>query len=218
MSADSDNREQHRADLAFFGAVTASISHELNNVLSILDQSAGLLGDLLAGAEAGRPIPPEKLAQMSESMQRQTQRGLEIIRRMNAFAHSTDRDKRTCNIGETVTSFVKLCRRWADMKRVTLETGSVPNDVVLEVDPFLLQQWLYLAFTALLTVAGSDDTISFEVTATGEETVVQVIGSGSFDGGERLGKVAQEELAGSFGGRVVFRVENGRVYQSLFLK
>jgi len=52
--------------LAFFGAITASISHELNNVIAIIDQSAGLLNDLLAGAQYGRPITNEKLERISK--------------------------------------------------------------------------------------------------------------------------------------------------------
>ena len=89
MSSDSgDEREQLRRekDLAFFGAITASVSHELNNVISIVYQTAGLLNDLLAGAQRGRPISDERLEQIAIRIGEQTERGAAIIKRLNAFA------------------------------------------------------------------------------------------------------------------------------------
>ena len=44
----------HTLDLQFFGAVGAPISHEMKNVLAILNESAGLLGDFSRMAATGR--------------------------------------------------------------------------------------------------------------------------------------------------------------------
>ena len=38
---------QNNEDLTFFGKVNASISHELKNILAIISETAGLLGDLV---------------------------------------------------------------------------------------------------------------------------------------------------------------------------
>ena len=42
-----------RLQLRYFGQVSASISHELKNVLAILNENAGLLQDYAAMAEQG---------------------------------------------------------------------------------------------------------------------------------------------------------------------
>ena len=42
-------------NLAFFGKVNASISHELKNVMAIIAETAGLLGDLSEMARGERP-------------------------------------------------------------------------------------------------------------------------------------------------------------------
>ena len=39
----------HKKELEFFGKITACISHELNNVLSIINEYTGLLEDLTLG-------------------------------------------------------------------------------------------------------------------------------------------------------------------------
>ena len=44
--------------LAFFGKVSASISHELKNVMAIISETAGLLGDLSAMARGVQPSTP----------------------------------------------------------------------------------------------------------------------------------------------------------------
>jgi hypothetical protein len=41
--------------LAFFGKVNASISHELKNVMAIISETTGLLGDLSEMARGGTP-------------------------------------------------------------------------------------------------------------------------------------------------------------------
>ena len=45
----TDEQLLRERSLAFFGAITASVSHELNNVISILDQNlVGILSAKLA--------------------------------------------------------------------------------------------------------------------------------------------------------------------------
>jgi C4-dicarboxylate-specific signal transduction histidine kinase len=176
--ADSVTKALHEESLAFFGAVTASISHELNNVISILDQSAGLVGDLVAGSRAGRPLSPEKLQQIAESMQRQTQRGLEIMRRMNKFAHSSDRGPGGCDVNETVANFGSLCQRWADMKRVSLTVTQSPRQRAATIDPFLLQCWLYVMVRHFLVTAKPGEALSITVADEDTQSIVTIAGPG----------------------------------------
>ncbi len=47
--------------LQFFGEMSASISHEIKNVLAIVNENAGLLEDLTLMADRGKPIDPARL-------------------------------------------------------------------------------------------------------------------------------------------------------------
>jgi signal transduction histidine kinase len=76
--------------LAFFGRVNASISHELKNVMAIISETAGLLGDLSDMAATGSPVPPDMLKSCTGSIMEEIQRGFTVIRQMNRFAHSID--------------------------------------------------------------------------------------------------------------------------------
>jgi len=136
--------------LAFFGAVTASVSHELNNVIAIMDQTTGLLEDKLSGGEGDIVLPAEKLEKIVVSLQKQAGRGLEIIKRMNRFAHSADEPTVTFDVNATLENLVRLTDRLAGLKGASLETRFSPDAPQINGNPFLLQQAVFAAITGIL--------------------------------------------------------------------
>ena len=52
----------HKKELEFFGKVTACISHELNNVLSIINEYTGLLEDLMLTCNSREEVDKEKIS------------------------------------------------------------------------------------------------------------------------------------------------------------
>ena len=149
--------------LAFSGAITASVTHELNNVYSIIDQTIGLLDDLLAVTSPDRPIEPEKLQRITEKIQAQTQRGVGIIKRLNTFAHSVDEPVREFEINQLVENLTELSRRFANLKKAELEVELLPEEVNLVSNPFLLQQAIYLCYRQLLANAEKGHLVSVRV-------------------------------------------------------
>ena len=83
----------------FFGEMSASISHEIKNVLAIVNENAGLLQDMVMMIEKGMPLSPERLSGLARSIVRQVKRGDRIVKDMNRFAHSADHPAETVDIG-----------------------------------------------------------------------------------------------------------------------
>ncbi len=160
--------------LAFFGAVTASVSHELNNVISIIDQTTGLVEDMIAAVDRGKPISVEKLDQVVASLQKHTTRGLGIIKRLNTFAHSSDVPQREYDVGESVRNLVELARRLAGLKRVALDLQVPDEPVMITGNPFLMQQLLFASIQRALQDAQRDDVVIVRVAgaAAGAEVAV----------------------------------------------
>ena len=166
MTADkSDDREQklRESSLAFFGAITASVSHELNNIISIIDQTAGLLGDLLAGVKYGRPLSEEQLERIAEKVKNQTERGVRFIKRLNTFAHSTDEPVREFELNQLVENLTALTDRQAGLKGVNLQARYTDQPLKLVNSPFLLQQVLFLIIKNMLVRSEKKDTITVSV-------------------------------------------------------
>jgi len=80
----------------FFGRMSASISHEIKNVLAIINENAGLLDDFALMAEKGMPLDPRRLGKVAESLMKQVRRADAIVRNMNKFAHSVDDFEKCC--------------------------------------------------------------------------------------------------------------------------
>lgn len=167
MTDSNDNKAVHEQSLRFIGALTASFSHELNNVVSIVDQNAGLLSDLIAGARNGRPITEERLEKVAAAIQRQTERGLGLIRRINKFAHSTDDPRTRFDLGETLGNLASLCTRLCDMKKVALVRELPQSPVTIDNSPFLIQMLVFRMLTRALARVNAGDNITLELDVTG---------------------------------------------------
>ena len=60
-----------RIGLEFSGKVTASISHEIKNRLSVINEQAGLLEDHVGMGQQGRALDLERLGRLAATVQRQ---------------------------------------------------------------------------------------------------------------------------------------------------
>ena len=54
----------------FFGKISASISHDIKNVLAVLNENAGLLEDLVLMAEKGASFNHERVKSLANSMRK----------------------------------------------------------------------------------------------------------------------------------------------------
>jgi C4-dicarboxylate-specific signal transduction histidine kinase len=106
--------------LAFFGGVCAAVSHELKNVLAVINEQAGLLGDLSCMAARGMPLDPDRLAAVAACLQKQVCRGDAILTDVSRFAHTADPAPRPLPLGEAACLAVSLCQRRAAMRQVAL--------------------------------------------------------------------------------------------------
>jgi C4-dicarboxylate-specific signal transduction histidine kinase len=166
-----------RSGLEFFSAIAASVTHELNNSLSIIDQSQGLLADLIAASEAGRAIEPQRVKTVQERIDRQVRNGVAIVGRFNRFAHSLDDPAGRFDLCGQTDNIVALSRRFAEMKKVRLACNLPDGEMAVSGDAFLLLQALFMCMQMLLE--GSEEGDRLEVSVEQEESahVISVAGT-----------------------------------------
>jgi signal transduction histidine kinase len=138
------------------GRIVAQAAHELNNVMAIVEQNAGLLQDLMA---QGSVLAPEKLGQIADEIALQGRRGVDILRAVRTFAHSTDSDHTTFDVIETLANLCLLARRSADLKGARIVVEPADPSPRLQGSPFRFQQALYLVLESCLEAAGESDTL-----------------------------------------------------------
>ena len=130
-------------EIAFMGKVTASLSHEIKNTLAIINESVGLMGDLLGKDAPGDWPPYSRLTNLMASIEEQVQRSADIVKRLNQFAHSMGKSLAELDLNETVRQTVMLAQRFATLRRVNLETQLESKPLHLQSDTFRL---LYVIF------------------------------------------------------------------------
>jgi C4-dicarboxylate-specific signal transduction histidine kinase len=177
MTDDVDNEATRTTlddGLAFFGAVTASVSHELNNVISIIDQTAGLVQDMIAAENKGIPINIDRLSTAVGTIQTQTERGIGIIGRLNRFAHSADEAHVEFDVADVLGNLVELCQRLAGLKYTRLELARPAERLKMVGSPFFLQAAVFLSIRTALGAVERNDTIHVSARAEGDGALVQL--------------------------------------------
>jgi hypothetical protein len=177
--------------LQFFGKMSASISHEIKNVMAIINENAGLLEDLTVMAEKGVPIDPQRLRTQSDRIMKQIRRGDEIVKGMNRFAHSADERLRQTDLNDTLALVCTLSGRFASMRGVRLELEPPSSQIPIVTNPFFLENLLWLCLDFAMGCAGAGKTVFLKAE--------------KIEGGVKIGYSKLQDLAssetGSFPGK-----------------
>lgn len=128
-----------RQGIRFFGRVAASLSHEIKNVLAIINENAGLLGDYASLADKGTPVASERLARVARQLGQQVQRADGMAKNLHRLAHSTDASLASVDLDELVRLLIALHTPLANRHGVRLEILPASAPLVVDTDPFLLE-------------------------------------------------------------------------------
>jgi C4-dicarboxylate-specific signal transduction histidine kinase len=171
--------------LQFFGKMTASISHEIKNVLAIINENAGLLEDLVLMSDRGAAIEPQRLKNMSRTVMKQVSRADAIMKNMNRLAHSVDESIKTIELNDILELLVALSHRFAAMRDVTVDPKLGESPMMVRTSPFLLMNLLWLCLDFSMDAAGEDEIVELVTQKT--EAGIQVFF-------KRLGGLAEAPL------------------------
>ncbi|MEJ5357097.1 MAG: hypothetical protein WHT06_00360 [Desulfobacterales bacterium] len=157
------------ADMRFFGQVSAAVTHDVKNVLAVIQENAGLLEDLCGMAERGRPLDVPRLKRIARELQQQVGRGDRIITSMNRFAHSVDEDPKAVEVSGLLEMMAVLSRRFLAAKGLRLTTVPPAPAASVDAPPFGLIRllWFCLEHTAALGAPGKTLELAFEVSGAG---------------------------------------------------
>ncbi|MFH1530126.1 MAG: hypothetical protein ABIK09_05245 [Pseudomonadota bacterium] len=147
----------------FYGAITASLSHEINNVLAIINELSGLLDDFYRAAEHGAPLNVERLKSSTQRITAQVERGQELVRRLNKFSHTVDEKQTTVVLNETVEAMTTLCRRFGTLRRVEIETNLAESSPRIEGNAFDVQHIIFRCIDMVLSASAQGDRIQIDV-------------------------------------------------------
>ena len=152
MGGAGEGREKAMNEAAFMGAVTASITHEVQNVLAIIQQSAGLMGDILdlsrretlksLGFRKGFQYH-DKFSSLIAAINEQVKRGSNLSDGLNRLAHVPDATADTTDLAQATGLLFALIGRIARKRRVEFVLDAVDGAHVAACPPMQALMALY---------------------------------------------------------------------------
>jgi signal transduction histidine kinase len=152
--------------LQFFGRISASISHEIKNVLAIVNENAGLLEDLTLLADRGKPLDPARLKVMAAAVKKQVDRADVIVKNMNRLAHSIDQTITTVDLDQTIELVIALTARVAAMRGVKVDLQLPASALTIPTAPFYLMNLLCLCLDFSMSASGDEKRVELVVEET----------------------------------------------------
>ena len=200
----------YESSLQFFGKMNASISHEINNVLAIINENAGLLEDFAIMADKETPIDPARLKTMAGKILAQIKRADTMIKNMNKFAHSVDERIKYVDLNDLLELAVALSNRFASMRGVTLELDTSTNPLLITTNNFFLQNLLWQCLDFSMDAAGRGKTVSLNAEITENHAVIRFSQlNGLKDAPEMVSPVTIESLLDALKGGLTTDIEAG---------
>ena len=127
-------------EIALIGKIAAGMTHDMKNVLAIINESAGLVQDIFAysGKNANPVDKMDKVERALNSIKKQIDRGADITTKFNRFAHSMDEPVSQVTANEIVEQVVFLMHRFAGQKQIELIAKPRRRDKSFSTNPIRL--------------------------------------------------------------------------------
>lgn len=164
-------------ELAFFAKIGADVSHEMRNVLSIVNENAGLLDDQLALAR-GRKVPDiEKLKKVAARLTRQVSKGIEVMECFSRFAHAADAQQASVDLVGLVGDVTVLAQRHVRQLGGSLDVTLPDKALPITTNPFCLQHALFRCLQMVWESAEQGSSVSVDLADHGTVAVLTVSGA-----------------------------------------
>ena len=147
-------------NVAFFGKITTGFTHEIKNVLAIIQQASGLMEDILSIAPEAILSHQDKIQISLDRIKAQIKRGVELTNRLNKFAHSTDERISIIDLFEMTEQLIALTARYARLKNVVLKAHPPDQPITIMTHPLLFQRALHECIECCLIVMTSGGQIN----------------------------------------------------------
>jgi len=213
VSNASDGSTRDRGP-AFFGRVTAGVSHELNNIFATINELSGLLGDLAAAGQRGRPPDPQRLESISQRISLQVERGQRQTKRLNRFAHSVDKQDGHTDLNAVAQEVLALFERVARLRKVEVLSALADGPLATSAEPFDLYQIVWHALELGVDAVGEGGQLELQLHPSGAGAGLVVRGGGSVPTVAPRAKLvtALQELVVPFCGQVSLNPDVGATF------
>ncbi len=181
--------ENTNDEIVFIGKITASITHEIKNVLASIKELTGLMDDLVSMSD-DFPLK-EKFQNVLPRILTQVGRGAELTKNFNTFSHVPDQKIAALDLGLAAEHLVFLCQRFGRQKNIDLIVSDSNTSVEIVTRPLQLYMGLFYTIEFLLNRMNNNGSIRIGSEKQDDEIKINVICEGEISSREELLKEMQ---------------------------
>jgi signal transduction histidine kinase len=141
---------EHDAVVRSFGELVASFTHEMKNILAIIQESGGLLQDLIHLKLGEEFAYKDKFSRSLSVIEQQVDRGQDLSSRLNLLAHTPDHWLTCIDVCEYLEMMVLLSHKIATRNAVTIRTECPDQRIELRTSPAIFVSLVFQCLKHLL--------------------------------------------------------------------
>ena len=153
------------------GALTASVTHEIKNILSVINENAGLLEDLCSMTDEETGVPIEHVDAAAKTLMKQVGKSNIIMTSLNAFAHAGDRIPQQGDLHDILSLMISLTSRLAAMRKVSV-TLSCPKGIQIQTNMLILESLVFVTLNRIYNACPEGCTLTIIGESGGKQEVV----------------------------------------------
>lgn len=203
-----ENKNEHALrllHLRFIGKILAGFTHEIKNYIAIIKESAGLIGDMINLEKKSRNESREYL-EIIHSIEEQIERTNNLFRYLNRFSHRMDTELSSFNVNETMEELIALLTRFANQRKISLETDFQKDIPSMDNNPSMLQLLVFHFLEEKLTRLDKNSRLIIKTESANGSIAIRIIPKGNLlDADREEGSVSneiQEDVIRHLGGNL----------------
>lgn len=146
----------------FIGKILSVFTHELNNHLAIIKESAGLMEDILSSQRASLPQVTEESLKITKSIETQIGKTSWLCKQLKNFGHRMDSPLSTFSVNQSIEELLVLLNRTANQRKVHLEKDFHENIPMIYSSSSKLQFLIFCLIDNNLKRLAEDSKIIFK--------------------------------------------------------
>lgn len=166
--------------LTFVGRIIADFTHEINNHLALIKESAGLIGDICRGKKSVDKKEMPYIIESLDAIESQIQKSITFISYFNRFAHRMDSLRSSFDLKSAIEELFELLRRYSARKKVSLKYNISSDVSTIEGSPFLVEFAIFSVIDSFLKKSKAETSITLDAKRTANFIDIKISYEGDF--------------------------------------